>query len=76
MTGYSGGAPITADPGYADKCVALAATPAAGDRDNAKRNFGSQEVEPQNAEVSEAFALVSQSMGELKAKAARIGSQG
>ena len=69
MTGYSGGAPITADPeATLDKCVALARQHlAVGDRDNAKRNFElAQEVEPQNAEVSEAFALVSQSMGEFE----------
>lgn len=69
MTEYSGGRPITADPDATlDKRVALARQYiGVGDRDNAKRNFElAEEIDPQNAEVSEAFALFYQSAGEFE----------
>ena len=69
MTEYSGGAPITADPDATlDKRVVSARQYlAVGDWNNAKRNFElAQEIDLQNAEVSEAFALVYQSAGEFE----------
>ncbi|MBM28153.1 MAG: type IV pilus biogenesis/stability protein PilW [Halieaceae bacterium] len=69
VTEYSGGAQMTADPDATlDKRVSLARQYiGVGDWDNAKRNLElAQEIDPQNAEVFEAFALVYQSTGEFE----------
>ena len=69
VTEYSGGTQMTADPDATlDKRVSLARQYiGVGDWDNAKRNLElAQEIDPQNAEVFEAFALVYQSTGEFE----------
>ena len=66
---YSGGTQMSFEPEVAlDKRVALARQYiGVGDWENAKRNLEfSQEVDPNNAEVFEAFALVYQSTGEFE----------
>jgi tetratricopeptide (TPR) repeat protein len=69
VTEYSGGTQRTSDPDATlDKRVALARQYiGVGDWENAKRNLElAQEIDPQNAEVFEAFALVYQSTGEFE----------
>ena len=69
VTEYSGGTQMTSDPDATlDKRVSLARQYiGVGDWDNAKRNLElAQEIDPQNAEVFEAFALVYQSTGEFE----------
>ena len=69
VTEYSGGTQMSSDPDAAlDKRVALARQYiGVGDWENAKRNLElAQEVDPNNAEVFEAFALVYQSTGEFE----------
>jgi type IV pilus assembly protein PilF len=69
VTEYSGGTQRTSDPGATlDKRVALARQYiGVGDWENAKRNLElAQEIDPENAEVFEAFALVYQSTGEFE----------
>ena len=69
VTEYSGGTQMSSDPEAAlDKRVALARQYiGVGDWENAKRNLElAQEVDPNNAEVFEAFALVYQSTGEFE----------
>ena len=69
VTEYSGGTQMSADPeATLDKRVALARQYiGVGDWENAKRNLElAQEVDPNNAEVFEAFALVYQSTGEFE----------
>ena len=67
VTEYSGGTQMSSYPDATlDKRVALARQYiGVGDWENAKRNLElAQEVDPNNAEVFEAFALVYQSTGE------------
>jgi len=69
VTEYSGGTQMSSDPDATlDKRVALARQYiGVGDWENAKRNLElAQEVDPNNAEVFEAFALVYQSTGEFE----------
>jgi len=69
VTEYSGGNQMTSDPDATlNKRVALARQYiGVGDWENAKRNLElAQEIDPQNAEVFEAFALVYQSTGEIE----------
>ena len=69
VTEYSGGTQMTSDPDATlDKRVALARQYiGVGDWENAKRNLElAQEIDPENAEVFEAFALVYQSTGEVE----------
>jgi len=69
VTEQSGGTQMSSDPDAAlDKRVALARQYiGVGDWENAKRNLElAQEVDPNNAEVFEAFALVYQSTGEFE----------
>jgi len=69
VTEYSGGTQRTSDPNATlDKRVALARQYiGVGDWDNAKRNLElAQEIDADNAEVAEAFALVYQSTGEFE----------
>ena len=69
VTEYSGGTQPGTDPDATlDKRVALARQYiGVGDWENAKRNLElAQEVDPNNAEVFEAFALVYQSTGEFE----------
>jgi type IV pilus assembly protein PilF len=69
VTDYSGGTQMSSDPDAAlDKRVALTRQyVGVGDWENAKRNLElAQEVDPNNAEVFEAFALVYQSTGEFE----------
>jgi type IV pilus assembly protein PilF len=69
VTEYSGGTQMSADPDATlDKRVALARQYiGVGDWENAKRNLElAREVDPENAEVFEAFALVYQSTGEFE----------
>ena len=69
VTEYSGGTQMSSDPDATlDKRVALARQYiGVGDWENAKRNLElAQEVNPNNAEVFEAFALVYQSTGEFE----------
>jgi type IV pilus assembly protein PilF len=69
VTEHSGGTQMSSDPDAAlDKRVALARQYiGVGDWENAKRNLElAQEVDPNNAEVFEAFALVYQSTGEFE----------
>jgi len=68
VTEYSGGTQRTSDPDATlDKRVALARQYiGVGDWENAKRNLElAQEIDPENAEVFEAFALIYQSTGEF-----------
>ncbi len=68
VTEHSGGTQMSSDPDAAlDKRGALALQYiGVGDWENAKRNLElAQEVDPNNAEVFEAFALVYQSTGEF-----------
>ena len=65
VTEYSGGTQMSSDPDATlDKRVALARQYiGVGDWENAKRNLElAQEVDPNNAEVFEAFSLVYQSI--------------
>ena len=69
VTEHSGGTQMFSDPDAAlDKRGALARQYiGVGDWENAKRNLElAQEVDPNNAEVFEAFALVYQSTGEFE----------
>ena len=69
VTEYSGGTQMSSDPDATlDKRVALARQYiGVGDWENAKRNLElAREVDPENAEVFEAFALVYQSTGEFE----------
>ena len=69
VTERSGGTQMSSDPDAAlDKRGALARQYiGVGDWENAKRNLElAQEVDPNNAEVFEAFALVYQSTGEFE----------
>jgi len=69
VTEYSGGTQMSSDPDATlDKRVTLARQYiGVGDWENAKRNLElAQEVDPNNAEVFEAFALVYQSTGEFE----------
>ena len=69
VTESSGGTQMSSDPDATlDKPVALARQYiVVGDWENAKRNLElAQEVDPNNAEVFEAFALVYQSTGEFE----------
>ena len=69
VTEQSGGTQMSSDPDAAlDKRVALARQYiGVGDWENAKRNLElAREVDPDNAEVFEAFALVYQSTGEFE----------
>jgi len=69
VTEHSGGTQMSSDPDAAlDKRGALARQYiGVGDWENAKRNLElAQEVDPNNAEVFEAFALVYQSTGEFE----------
>ena len=69
VTEYSGGSPMSADlEATLNKRVALARQYiGVGDWENAKRNLElAQEIDPENAEVFEAFALVYQSTGEFE----------
>ena len=69
VTEYSGGTQMSSDPEVAlDKSVALARQYiGVGDWENAKRNLElAQEMDPNDAEVFEAFALVYQSTGEFE----------
>ena len=69
VTEYSGGNQMSANPeATLDKRVALARQYiGVGDWENAKRNLElAQEIDPNNAEVFEAFALVYQSTGEFE----------
>jgi len=69
VTEYSGGTQRTSDPDETlDKRVALARQYiGVGDWENAKRNLElAQEIDADNAEVAEAFALVYQSTGEFE----------
>ena len=69
VTEYSGGTQMISDPeATLDKRVALARQYiGVGDWENAKRNLElAQAIDPQNAEVFEAFALVYQSTGEFE----------
>ena len=69
VTEYSGGSPKSADlEATLNKRVALARQYiGVGDWENAKRNLElAQEIDPENAEVFEAFALVYQSTGEFE----------
>ena len=69
VTEYSGGSPMNADlEATLNKRVALARQYiGVGDWENAKRNLElAQEIDPENAEVFEAFALVYQSTGEFE----------
>jgi len=69
VTEYSGGTQMSSDPDATlDKRVALSRQYiGVGDWENAKRNLElAQEVDPNNAEVFEAFALVYQSTGEFE----------
>jgi len=69
VTEYSGVTQMSSDPEAAlDKRVALARQYiGVGDWENAKRNLElAQEVDPNNAEVFEAFKLVYQSTGEFE----------
>jgi type IV pilus assembly protein PilF len=75
VTEYSGGTPMTSDPDATlDKRVALARQYiGVGDWENAKRNLElAQEIDPHNAEVFEAFALVYQSTGEVEMAESRF----
>jgi type IV pilus assembly protein PilF len=69
VTEYSGGTQMTSDPDATlNKRVALARQYiGVGDWENAKRNLElAQEIDPENSEVFEAFALVYQSTGEFE----------
>ena len=69
VTEYSGGTQMSSDPGAKlDKRVVFARQYiGVGDWENAKRNLElAQEVDPNNAEVFEAFALAYQSTGEFE----------
>lgn len=69
VTEYTGGTQRTSDPGATlDKRVSLARQYiGVGDWENAKRNLElAREIDPENAEVLEAFALVYQSTGEFE----------
>ena len=69
VTEYSGGTQMISDPeATLDKRVALSRQYiGVGDWENAKRNLElAQAIDPQNAEVFEAFALVYQSTGEFE----------
>ena len=69
VTEYSGGSPLKADlEATLNKRVALARQYiGVGDWENAKRNLElAQEIDPENAEVLEAFALVYQITGEFE----------
>lgn len=69
VTEYSGGTQRTSDPDATlDKRVALARQYiGVGDWENAKRNLElAQDIDSDNAEVAEAFALVYQSTGEFE----------
>ena len=69
VTEYSGGTQMSSNPDATlDKRVALARQYiGVGDWENAKRNLElAREVDPENAEVFEAFALVYQSTGEFE----------
>ena len=69
VTEYSGGTQMISDPeATLDKRVALSRQSiGVGDWENAKRNLElAQAIDPQNAEVFEAFALVYQSTGEFE----------
>ncbi len=69
VTEYSGGTQMSSDPGAkVDKRVVFARQYiGVGDWENAKRNLElAQEVDPNNAEIFEAFALAYQSTGEFE----------
>ena len=69
VTEHGGGTQMSSDPDAAlDKRGALARQYiGVGDWENAKRNLElAQELDPNNAEVFEAFALVCQSTGEFE----------